>query len=175
MTPLVALLRGINVGGINIKMADLARTFENLGFADVKTILASGNVRFTTDQPNNAALKRSIEAALTERFGYDAWVIVLDVDTVLTTIEAFPFQEDDDSKQAWVMFLADPGVRDDLLSVAGTLDGAVERVEVGEGVIYWEVSKGQTVHSLFGKHTSKARFKPLVTTRNLRTLQKLLG
>jgi uncharacterized protein (DUF1697 family) len=37
-------------------MADLARAFEDLGFSEVKTILASGNVRFATDQPNNAAL-----------------------------------------------------------------------------------------------------------------------
>lgn len=43
-TRTVALLRGINVGGITIRMADLARVFEDLGLTEVRTILASGNV-----------------------------------------------------------------------------------------------------------------------------------
>ena len=46
MTRYAALLRGINVGGINIKMADLRSTFVDLGFENVKTVLASGNVLF---------------------------------------------------------------------------------------------------------------------------------
>ena len=174
MSRYVAFLRGINVGGINIKMADLTRTFEDLGFTDVKTILASGNVRFTTSKKNGPALKREVESALTERFGYEAWVIILDIATVADIIEGYPFGADDVSKQPWVMFLGDPSVRDDLLSVAGDLDPSVERVEPSDGVIYWEVTKGETVNSVFGKHNSKARFKPHITTRNLRTLRKTL-
>jgi uncharacterized protein (DUF1697 family) len=100
---------------------------------------------------------------------------VLDLDTVRGIIDAYPFGEDDDAKQPWVMFLADPAIEGDLLSVRDDLDPAVERLEVGDGVIYWEVTKGETVGSVFGKHTSKARFKPLVTTRNVRTLRKVLG
>ena len=174
MSTYVAFLRGINVGGINIKMADLTRTFEDLGFTDVKTILASGNVRFTTSKKNSPALKREVESALTKRFGYEAWVIILDIATVADIIEGYPFREDDVSKQPWVMFLGDPSVRDDLLSVAGDLDPSVERVEPSDGVLYWEVTKGETVNSVFGKHNSKARFKPHITTRNLRTLRKTL-
>ena len=174
MSTYVAFLRGINVGGINIKMADLAKTFEDLGFTGVKTILASGNVRFTTSKKNGPALKREVEAALTKRFGYEAWVIILDVASVEAIIEGYPFGEDDDSKQPWVMFLGDPPVRDDLLSVAGDLDPSVERLEPADGVIYWEVTKGATTDSAFGKHNSKARFKPHITTRNLRTLRKTL-
>jgi len=43
----VALLRGINLGGHKIvKMDQLRKTFEELGFADVKTYIQSGNVVF---------------------------------------------------------------------------------------------------------------------------------
>ena len=101
-------------------------------------------------------------------------MIILDIATVADIIEGYPFREDDVSKQPWVMFLGDPSVRDDLLSVAGDLDPSVERVEPSDGVIYWEVTKGETVNSVFGKHNSKARFKPHITTRNLRTLRKTL-
>ena len=42
----VALLRGINVGGRNVKMDRLREIFESLGFSNVETFIASGNVIF---------------------------------------------------------------------------------------------------------------------------------
>lgn len=168
----VALLRGVNVGGINIKMADLARVFRDLGLEDVRTVLASGNVVFEAPR-SDSALKKRIEGALRDAFGYDAWVILASAADVARIIEAYPFPEVE-AKQPWVMFLAEPEVADDILAVEADLDASVERVQRGDGVIYWEVTKGQTTDSVFGKHTSKARFKPLVTTRNLRTLRKIV-
>ena len=44
MSEWVVLLRGINVGGINIKMADLRVALTAAGFTDVRTVLATGNV-----------------------------------------------------------------------------------------------------------------------------------
>src|SRR5699024_5316218 len=44
-----AFLRGINVGGIKIKMADLKKEFETAGFTDVVTVLATGNVIFSSE------------------------------------------------------------------------------------------------------------------------------
>ncbi len=70
MTRLVALLRGINVGGIRIRMADLKKVFVGLGFENVRTVLASGNVLFDSED-DPATAKARIEAALTERFGYE--------------------------------------------------------------------------------------------------------
>ncbi|MDA0271320.1 MAG: DUF1697 domain-containing protein [Chloroflexi bacterium] len=173
-TRLVAFLRGINVGGINIKMADLATLFEGLGYTDVRTVLASGNVLFDTKERDRAVTKQRIEAALTERFGYEAWVILLDLPAIKRVIEGYPFDESDESKQPWAMLLAEPSVLDGLLSAAGDLDPSVERLQAGDGVLYWEVTKGETVRSVFGKHSGKARFKALTTTRNLRTLRKLV-
>ncbi|MCK9494338.1 MAG: DUF1697 domain-containing protein [Dehalococcoidia bacterium] len=174
MAQLVALLRGVNVGGINIKMADLKRVFEDLGCSDVRTVLASGNVVFSTDTRDRSALKRRIEAALSAAFGYEAWVILVPRADLKHVIDGYPFGEEDDTLQPWVMFLAEPDVLADLLSVQADLDPAVERLQAGEGVLYWEVQKGQTVKSLFGKHSAKPRFKALTTTRNIRTLRKLL-
>ena len=41
-----AFLRGVNVGGVNLKMADVAAALAAAGFDDVRTVLASGNVVF---------------------------------------------------------------------------------------------------------------------------------
>ena len=55
MTAWVALLRGVNVGGITIRSADLAALFrDDLGFGSVRTSLASGTVRFETDAEDDA-------------------------------------------------------------------------------------------------------------------------
>ena len=52
---------------------------------------------------------------------------------------------------------------------------SVERIELGDGVLYWEVERGQTLHSVFGKATGKKKYKATTTNRNLRTLRKVLG
>jgi uncharacterized protein (DUF1697 family) len=64
----VALLRGINVGGRGlIAMADLRALFEALGFADVKTLLQSGNVVFRGGRKSSAALERLLEVESEKR------------------------------------------------------------------------------------------------------------
>ena len=42
-------------------------------------------------------------------------------------------------------------------------------------MLYWEVERGMTVKSTFGKNTGKPTLKAVTTTRNLRTLHKLLS
>lgn len=174
MTRYVALLRGINVGGINIKMADLRRVFVDLGFDDVRTVLASGNVLFTSDATDAAQLKATVEAALRKVFGYEAWVFVLDIARLAAIVEAYPFDPERDGWHPYVMFTAEPGVLADLLAVGGDLDAAIERIAGGDGVLYWEVERGRTLDSTFGKNTGKPKLKAVTTTRNLRTLVKLL-
>ena len=52
-----AFLRGINVGGNNIiKMEELKKVFESMGFLNVKTILASGNVLFRVEGSKNVGV-----------------------------------------------------------------------------------------------------------------------
>ena len=61
----VALLRGINLGGHKkVAMADLRAVVASLGHDDVATYIQSGNVVFSTDQTDNAALADAIERAV---------------------------------------------------------------------------------------------------------------
>jgi uncharacterized protein (DUF1697 family) len=169
MTRFVALLRGVNVGGVNMKMADLADVVSGLGYTDVKTVLASGNVLFTTPDAA-AASKDKLEAALRERFGYEAWVHVLTVDAVQKIVDAFPYERSTD-RHAYVVFILKPEVRDELLAVE--LDPKVEQATAGDGVVYWSVPKGDTLESAMGKAQAAGKYKPWLTTRNLNTLEKL--
>jgi uncharacterized protein (DUF1697 family) len=179
MTRYIALLRGINVNGITIVMSDLVELFTGLGYTDVKTVLASGNVIFSVDEPlagpgELKALKALIEAALTARFDYEAWIVLIDHETLDRVVRAYPFDENHDAWHPYVMFTSEPAHLLELASHARELDAAVERVELGHGVLYWEVKKAVGIKSAFSKKSSKVKYRATTTTRNLHTLHTLL-
>ena len=179
MTRYAALLRGINVNGITIAMADLATTFHELGFTEIKTVLASGNVLFSVDSPlldkaDADKLKSRIEATLTARFDYEAWIVLVDAESLDRIVRAYPFTADRDGWHSYVMFSSDPGHLSELAGHAKELDATDERIELGHGVLYWEVRKSVGVKSAFSKKSAKLKYRDTTTTRNLNTLHKLL-
>jgi len=175
MTTWVALLRGVNVNGITIRSADLAALFRDLGFAEVKTILASGNVRFVADAAasGRAELKLRIEQALRERFDYDAWIVLVTIDELRAAIDGYPFDAADAGRQPYVIFCSDEAVRAELADAAASVDPGEDPVQAGPGVLYWSPEKGRSVDTAFAKVLAKTRYKATTTTRNLRTLEKI--
>lgn len=172
MTKYAAFLRGVNVGGVNLKMAEVAAALSEAGFTQVRTILASGNVLLESTA-GVASVRKKAEAALRDRFGYDAWVLAYDVDTVRAVVDAYPFEREVDGYHSYVTFVADKAVLDELDErLVDT--GPDEKVRRGDGVIYWQVAKGGTLDSSVGKTMGKPRYKSSTTTRNLRTLDKVL-
>lgn len=174
MSRWIALLRGINVGGASIRSADLAALFRELGFEDVRTVLATGNVDFTTDvdaaDPAAAAsLKERIEAALGERFGYEAWIVLIPHIDLAGIVEDYPFAEDAEH-HAYVVFASTAQARADLLDCAR----AEDPVAGGEGVVYWRCPKGASTTEPFAKRIAAARFGATTTTRNITTLRRLI-
>ena len=176
MTSQIALLRGVNVGGITIRSAELRELFEHLGFRDVRTVLASGNVAFTQlTREAPAATKRRIEQALSERFGYDAWIVLLTRTDLERAVTGFPFDADDPHRQPYVVFASEPSVVDELMAFADEADPEVDPIARGDGVVYWNPVKGTTVDTPFAKLLAKAKYRSTTTNRNLRTLHKLLA
>ena len=66
MTKYAAFLRGVNVGGVNLKMAEVAAALTDAGFANVRTVLATGNVLLES-RSGVATVRKKAEAALRER------------------------------------------------------------------------------------------------------------
>jgi uncharacterized protein (DUF1697 family) len=164
-------LRGINVGGINIKMVDLREALKACGFPDALTLLASGNVVLTSGL-GAAAVKRECEKCLRAAFGYEAWVVVLDAGRVAELVEASPYPDDDRSTHTYITLSSDTAVLDELETAGAALDGA-EQKRLGPEALAWLAPAGGTLDSPFSKITAKARFKAATTTRNLRTLVKV--
>ncbi|VXB48561.1 conserved hypothetical protein [Arthrobacter sp. 9AX] len=171
MGSFAVFLRGINVGGINIKMADLREGLKAAGFADARTLLASGNVVLTSSlEP--AALKRTCEKFLRDAFGYDAWVVVLEAARVAELVAACPYPDDDKTTHTYITLSSDEAMLDELHAAGAAIEGA-EQTRLGPEALAWLAPAGGTLDSPFSKITARTRFKASTTTRNLRTLIKV--
>lgn len=168
----VALLRGINVGRAKrVAMADLRALVAELGYADVRTLLNSGNVVYTAPgvAPDEAAAR--IEEAIRARLGITSRVTVLTAAEVAAAVAGNPLGEvADNPSLLFVAVLRDPADRDKLEPLAGR-DWGREVLALGERVAYlWcpEGSMGSQLPEAVGRALGDA-----VTTRNWATLTKL--
>lgn len=170
----VVLLRGVNVAGVTVRSAALSACLQHAGFTGVRSVLASGNVALEAADGVSAQDVRSrVEAALREAFGYEAWVVLLTPQRLAEVAAAYPFDRDDERFHPYVVFSNDTA-RLAALAAEHTTNGA-ESVALAGDVLYWRCPKGSSTDTPFARVSGAARWKPFVTTRNLRTVDKLLA
>lgn len=162
-------LRGVNVGGVTMKSADLRECLATLPVTGVKTLLASRNVVLRTDL-EAVELKASVEAALRKRFGYQAWVVVLSGSRVRELIEACPYPADSAEQHTYLTLFADSASADSLIA---KLTPGENWTSLGQDALAWVVEIGSTLDSPISKLTAKATYQATTTTRNLRTMIKV--
>ncbi|HEX2308674.1 MAG TPA: DUF1697 domain-containing protein [Jatrophihabitantaceae bacterium] len=172
MTAYIALLRGINVGGRTIKMADLRSALEELNVSDVRTVLASGNVVFSATG-SKTAVRGRVENRLSEAFGYDAHIVLLTATELKSIVADCPFTSSAD-EHAYVVVSSDPAALRELAK--SDLDDTREVLERGKKALYWRVRRGSTLATPFAKESAKSKYAAAaVTTRNRNTLEKVLA
>jgi uncharacterized protein (DUF1697 family) len=92
MSRYVAFLRGMNLGGRRIKNEELRRHFEEIGFEEVATFRASGNVIFSSSgREAESKLAQRVETELDERLGYDVPVFLRSIEEVAAIAAQRPF------------------------------------------------------------------------------------
>jgi len=107
----ISMLRGINVGGHKrVKMDQLRRSFEALGFEQVQTYIQSGNVVFKAEKSSPAALSKKIEERILKDFGFPVSVMSRAADEMSKMIAGNPFlkRRGIDPARLHVMFLSKP-------------------------------------------------------------------
>ncbi|MFX3616665.1 MAG: DUF1697 domain-containing protein [Sporolactobacillus sp.] len=171
-----AFLRGVNVNGRRMKMDDLAKLFESIGFSDVRTILATGNVLFTPlENQTEQELKEKIETELSEQFQYEASVFIRGekkLRAIHAAAKTIPVSKDfhnylilSDEKELLVDL-------DQLFHSITPQDS--ERFQIKAGEAFWIVPKGSTLSSEFGsKILGSKKYKSKLTSRNIRTIEKI--
>ncbi|HVI60804.1 MAG TPA: DUF1697 domain-containing protein [Candidatus Saccharimonadales bacterium] len=172
MTKYALFLRGINVGGRTVRMADLKTCLDKAGLENVVTLMQSGNVVFESEK-DTTALKQLIEGTLKATFGYPAKVQVLAMDQLADIVERYPFGAAGDSQHDYVIFMEN-GLEKELAQESYE-SAPGEKLAAGQNVVYWRVDKGSTLKSNFAKLLTKAKYKDFNTNRNLKTLRKLLA
>ncbi len=172
MTDHVVLLRGVNVGGRTLTMADVRAALAEGGFPGARTVLASGNVLLSSEH-DTATVGSAVEQILTERFGYQARVLVRTAEQLAQVVADYPFDTDESTHHPYVVFCRSAEVLDSLRAELTELDPA-ERIASGGDVLYWQTPRGRSLDTPVAKTLARARYTAEVTTRNLRTLRRLL-
>ena len=170
----VAFLRGINITGNRvIKSVDLKDCFEKMGFGNVVIVLASGNVIFTSRISDLEKIKATIEAGLGKRFHYPAKAVIFRIPDLMNIVKKYPFGAPSDDVHHYVIFLAEDISKE--LTTGVAIDNKLDLVATGANVIYWQVKKGGTVTTPFGKFIAKPKYRDSITTRNMNTLHKIIA
>jgi uncharacterized protein (DUF1697 family) len=172
----IALLRGINVSGRKIAhKADLKRAFESLGFQNVQTYAQSGNVIFDCKRAETAKMAEYIEDKVSEIFGFSSNVIIKTQRELQQIVENNPLVDraNVEPDKLHVTFLSDTPDE----TVASKLD-----VSLGQGEMFAIVDKEVYLYCPNGYAKTKlnnamfeAKLKTLATTRNWKTINKLLA
>ena len=145
MSQHIAFLRAINVGGHNVKMDHLRQLFESLGFSNVETFIASGNVIFDAKAGNVKALEKKIEDKLREALGYEVAAFIR-TDAELVEISKYkPFTQSqlDAATALNIGFLAEP-LDDTSKQKLMSLQTDIDDFHIHGREIYWVCKKKQS-------------------------------
>lgn len=173
----VAFLRGINVGGHRVKMDRLKDLFEELGFSDVSTFIASGNVVFGAPALDAATLETRIQDHLGAELGYDVATFIRSLSELQDVAACRPFTEVETAgpnHSLYVVFLKAPPDQDVRADIAD-LGTEMDELRVHGREIYWLIRGKLTESPVFGGELAKATKNAPTTTRNVKTLRRIMA
>jgi uncharacterized protein (DUF1697 family) len=170
----VAFLRGMNLGNRRLKNDELRAEFEALGFAEVATFRASGNVIFgLEDGESEAALTKRVEAGLGEGLGYEVPVFLRSCAEVVAIAAREPFAAKlvaaSKGKLQVSMLAQKPAAKDRQAALALASDE--DRLAIEGRELYWLPSGGISESELDLKAIDKALGKG--TTRTMGTIEQI--
>jgi uncharacterized protein (DUF1697 family) len=173
----VAFLRGINVGGNSvIKMADLKAAFARMGFRDVRTVLASGNVIFAAIAKDSKMLAKEIEAGMKKTFGKDFGVVVRSLDYLkkLQSLEPFKEIRATPSAKFYVTFLAEGAVQPAITIPYSTPQKELRILRATASEVFCVVDLAKGMGTPEAMAFLEKEFGSRLTTRNWNTVLKVL-
>lgn len=173
MPRFIAFLRAINVGGHTVKMDALRQHFESLGFSDVETFIASGNVIFETPSQNTGTLETTIENKLWDALGYEV-ATFLRTDVELAEIASYqPFRKPDlEAAAAFNLAFLKASLNDASAKKLLSLKTDIDDFRVHGREVYWLCRKKQS-ESTFSNAALEKTLGVKSTLRGMNTIQKI--
>lgn len=173
METIIALLRGINVGGNNrLPMRDLVANLQEIGLQNVQTYIQSGNVVFQTERSNLPELAHEIGTVIEANHGFRPQVMLLRLADLETAVTHNPFPAAQaDHKTLHFYFLASVPANPDLATLEA-VQTDTEQFQLIDKVFYLHAPDGIGRSKLAAK-VEKA-LGVATTARNWRTVSKML-
>ena len=169
MPRFVAFLGSINVGGHRVTMERLRAEFETLGFTEVWTFIASGNVVFRASA-KPTSLEPKIEKHLSKTLGFPVTAFVRTDADVARIAEHVPFRVNAGDSHYVGLLREVPTAPATKATVA--LSGERDTLVVHRTELHWRVHgvslDSNVKPSALGKAIGQA-----MTTRNATSLRKL--
>jgi len=167
----VAFLRAVNVGGRTVKMTELKAMIQTLGFADVSTFIASGNVIFSAAGAASR-LETKIEGALEKALKFAVPAMVRSTDEVAqcASFEAFSAQALTGAS-LYVGFMKREAAPAAITAML-LLQTEIDELRLHGREVYWLARKNIAESSITGAAVEKALQTP-VTFRNITTVRRL--
>lgn len=171
----VALLSSVNVGGNQVKMADLKAALEQCGLEAVSTVTASGNVIFGHAGAADAALAGLIGDCVKARFGFRTFAAVRTAEELKAAVAESPFRGESEDKFVHVHFL--DGKLDEAAFarlIAAHEGKGTERFAPGSAHVHIDFADGagrsKVTAPFLEKHLGR-----MGTARNLRSLERIVA
>ena len=175
-TRYVALLRAINVGGHVVKMDLLRKQFTRLGFTNVETFIASGNVLFDAAAAKPRDLEERIAMELERVLGYPVATFVRSPNDLASVVEHEPFEAGtfDFTKHAlYIGFLAGCP-KPDVVRKIIALKTPMDEFRVHGRELYWG-ARGRFSDSPVSGATLERTLGMAMTMRSVTTVRKLVA
>lgn len=173
MPKYIAFLRAINVGGHVVKMDQLKSLFLELGFENVETFIASGNVIFDSKSPAKS-LEQKIEKHLEQSLGYEVKTFIRSTKELAAINQYRSFDDDErnaDGNTLYVGFLAKQPSKEaqkNLESKSSPVDG----FHLNDRELYWLYRRNNGESKFYGGLLEKT-LGMQATIRNFNTVQRL--
>jgi uncharacterized protein (DUF1697 family) len=170
----VALLGSINVGGNRLKMDELKAALEDHGFANVATVVASGNVLFDHTRAADAKLESEIAGVVNDRFGIPTFAAVRTKAELSAAIEESPYAGKGEDKFVHVHFLSKQPTKAQFAQLIADHAGrGPEKLARGTRALHIDFADGVGTSKLTGAFIEK-RLGCKGTARNVRSIKRII-
>lgn len=172
----ITFLRGINISGKNkIPMAELKAHLEELGFADVKTYLNSGNVAFSSDQDDKDIIASQLEQMIREKFCLTIPVFVISKEELEDVLCHAPDWWGNGNKEVYdnLIFIIKPATFDEVFCEIGAPKDELERIQNYKGIIFWSFSRKEYQKTNWWSKTASVNISNKLTIRTVGTVRKI--
>jgi uncharacterized protein (DUF1697 family) len=172
MAKYAAFLRGMNLGGRRITNRDLAAAVAGLGFEEVETFRASGNVVFAGDGGRDAIAAR-LESGLGDALGYEVPVFLRSAAEVRAIAAREPFApaavKASSGKLQVALLLEKPSAKGRREALALATDA--DRLAIEGHELFWLPSGGMSESELDLNAVGAAL--GLITVRTMGTIEQV--